>query len=165
MKWVALYIGLAACAVAASAIAEDAKPPMDPPAGDVTGTWSIIPQPASGLLTGVDNQGQSPSSCTFHQDGNVLTGTCKTVTVEGLITGTISGSKVEWRWLFNDGGVGDVHAYVVAVFKAELSSKDKIRGGFKNYPTLDKFNPSFEYNKKYEYVRATNFSATRQPAE
>lgn len=165
MKWVALYVGLAACAFTTTAIAEDAKPPMDPPAGNLTGTWSFIAQPVVGYYTGVDNLGQIPASCTFQQAGNLLTGTCKTVAVEGLLSGTISGQNVEWRWLFNDGGVGDVHTYIVAAFKATLSSNDKIRGGFTNYPTLNKFNPSFEYKIPSTHVRPTSFTATRQLAD
>ncbi len=164
MKWVALYASLAACAATTGAMAEDAKPPMDPPAADITGTWKIIVSSVGGFETGVDNHGQNPGSCTFQQDGNRLRGTCKTVTLQGPISGVISGPQIAWRWLYNNGMVGVQHAFWVAAFNATLQPDGKISGGFTNYPTLDKFNPSFEYKQDFKYKRPTNFSATKQPA-
>ncbi len=161
MKWVALYAGLAACVTATAAMAEDAQPPMDPPAANLTGTWRIIVSTVGGFATGVDNHGQNPGSCTFEQDGNRLRGTCKTVTVQGPISGLISGQQITWRWLYNAGRIGVPHAFAVAVFNAALQPDGRIDGGFTNYPTLDKFNPSFEYKKTFEYIRPTNFKATR----
>jgi hypothetical protein len=163
MKWIALYAGLAACAAATGATAEDAKPtPMDPPAANLTGTWSVIIASVGGFETGVDNHGQNPGSCTFQQDGNRLRGTCKTVTLQGPISGVISGPQVAWRWLYNAGTVGEPHAFAVAVFNAALQPDGKIAGGFTNYPTLDKFNPSFEYKQDFKYIRPTNFTANKQ---
>ena len=162
MKWVALFVGLAACT---GAMAEDAKPPpMDPPAGNLTGTWRIIAVRVGGFDTGVDNKGQNPGYCTFQQTGNQFRGTCKTVSVQGPVTGLISGRTIAFRWLYNAGRVGEVHAFAVAVFNATLSPDDRIEGGFTNYPTLDKFHPSFEYKQTFKYIRPTNFSATREAA-
>jgi hypothetical protein len=36
------------------------------------------------------------ASCTFQQDGEKLTGTCKGETGEGPVTGTITGEKITW---------------------------------------------------------------------
>ena len=162
MKWIALYAGLAACAAATGAMAEDAQPPMDPPAADLTGTWQFIRSNVGGFATGVDNHGQGPAYCTFQQTGNVLRGTCKTMAVQGPISGVISGPQITWRWLYNAGMIGVPHAFAVAVFNAALQPNGKIDGGFTNYPTLDRFNPSFEYKKTFEYIRPTSFKATRQ---
>jgi hypothetical protein len=163
MKWVALYVGLAACAAATTAMAEDAQPPMAPPAADITGTWSIIVGSVGGFETGVDNHGQNPGYCTFQQAGNRLRGTCKTTSVQGPISGVISGQQIAWRWLYNNGRVGEPHAFAVAVFNAALQPDGRIGGGFTNYPTLDKFNPSFEYKQDFKYIRPTNFTASKQP--
>jgi hypothetical protein len=164
MKWVALSVGFAACAAATGSMAEDAQPPMALPAANLTGTWSVIVSTVGGFATGVDNYGQHPGSCTFQQDGNRLRGICKTVTLQGPISGVISGTQIAFRWLYNAGRIGVPHAYAVAVFNAVLQPTGEIRGGFTNYPTLDRFNPSFEYKQDFKYIRPTNFSATRQPA-
>ncbi len=50
----------------------------------------------------------------------------------------------------------------VAAFNAALQPDGKIRGGSTNYPTLDKFHPSYEYKKTFKYVRPTSFAATPQ---
>ena len=162
MRWFALFAGLAAYSAATAAIAEDAKQKFDPPAADITGTWEIIVSRVGGFDTGVENHGQNPGSCTFQQDGNRLHGTCKTVTLQGPISGVISGQQIAWRWLYNAGSVGDVHAFAVAVFNAALQPDGKIRGGFTNYPTLDKFHPSLEYKETFKYIRPTSFDATQQ---
>ena len=135
-----------------------------PPAANLTGrTWQFIRSNVDlTLRTGVDNHGQGPAYCTFQQTGNVLRGTCKTITVQGPISGVISGPQITWRWLYNAGRIGVPHAFAVAVFNAALQPNGKIDGGFTNYPTLDKFNPSFEYKKTFEYIRPTNFTATKQ---
>jgi hypothetical protein len=165
MRWVALFIGLAACSTATAAIAEDTKPTLDPPAADITGTWEISVSRVGGFATGVENHGQNPGSCTFQQAGNVLRGTCKRVSVQGPISGVISGQQIAWRWLYNAGHVGNPHAFAVAVFNAALHPNGKINGGFTNYPTLDKFHPSYEYQQTFKYVRPTSFDAIKQPAD
>ncbi len=86
------------------------------------------------------------------------------MTLRGPVSGVISGPQIAFRWLYNAGSIGVPHTYAVAVFNAALEPTGKIEGGFTNYPTLDKFHPSFEYKQDFKYIRPTNFTATRQPA-
>ena len=63
-------------------------------AADVSGTWS-----ASAV---VEQNGQivytTTPVCTFQQDGNQLTGTCKGPHAAGPANGTVNGSSVSWQW-------------------------------------------------------------------
>ena len=53
----------------------------------LVGSWKII----------INVAGEShEASCTFQQDGEKLTGTCKGESGEGPLTGTIQGEKITW---------------------------------------------------------------------
>ena len=163
MKWFALAMSLALCVDASATQAEDSKPATESQPVDLTGTWAITTTPIGGWATGVDSHGQSPTSCTFKQTGNQLSGTCGTVFGEGLAAGSVNGREVEWRWLYKRGGVREEgnFDFLVAVFHANLQQDNRLRGGFLTHETYDRFHPSFEYKTSFRYVRPRDFVADR----
>jgi beta-lactamase regulating signal transducer with metallopeptidase domain len=137
------------------AAAEDTKP-ATAQLIDITGTWSIRGSPAG--------RGQEAASCTFQQTGNELRGICRNIFVQGPITGSVNGRKVEWRWLYKVGvSARTLHDYKVAVYTATLRTNNRLEGGVLVYHTYDQFHPSFEHKDTLLFRFPSYFTANKQP--
>jgi hypothetical protein len=100
--------------------------PIAVDAANFTGSWAV-----SGALQTPDGPMTISPVCTFKQDGDRITGTCKGPSYLGSAEGAVDGQHIVWHWY----GVAtnDVQRpNVTTTFKGTLESDGFIRGSWTN---------------------------------
>lgn len=91
---------------------------------DFTGKWVV-----SGTMSGDDvNETISPT-CTFKQDGDELSGSCKSKSALGSLEGAVDGDTIVWHWKRVATNSDQVDATIT--FRGALAD-GVIRGQFKD---------------------------------